>query len=334
MKKSFDNQDSNYPIVLLPKTIYKNLTEGYNKNLVAMLSSVIRPNLLALPPKPTEPESKSVESYESYKFEGLGDYIGVLVIQIIAIIALRKIDFLLFIPIGIVIFLVTGLLKIKKVTKYREDIIDKNKYDTLLADYKKKMKIWEDESKELRYENSQRMKSFEANFENEKIEFLKNAHQQILKPSLGSCRSTNSIKRGKSEIDFLEILISELKDLVKIDIQPLDRIYFPDFVLICPKTDLHIDIEIDEPYSLEGKMPIHYKGADITRNDYFLNYNWCIIRFSENQIVNQPLECIKTIKSIYSAILNMEKEFENFGLYNPVWTYEDAIVFAKKGLRN
>ena len=64
-----------------------------------------------------------------------------------------------------------------------------------------------------------------------------------------------------------------MKDDMKLDgfYQTLDEdiYYYPDFTFICDETRLHIDIEIDEPYSLPDKKPIHYVGIDEWQNESF-----------------------------------------------------------------
>jgi hypothetical protein len=107
--------------------------------------------------------------------------------------------------------------------------------------------------------------------------------------------------------------------------------YNPDFTLICPKTNLHIDIEIDEPYSFINKTPVHFFGCnDDERNDFFLKINWCIIRFTEKQVVENTLECIETIKSVYENIINMSIGYNNYLKSEPRWTYEESLIMQKK----
>ena len=96
-------------------------------------------------------------------------------------------------------------------------------------------------------------------------------------------------QRGASENNLFYALMKELPSYVKIDkvLGP----YSPDLVLSngcsCP-----IDIEIDEPYEFKTKKEIHYIGCgDEERNKFFIQNDWFVLRFSENQINNHLTEC-------------------------------------------
>lgn len=80
--------------------------------------------------------------------------------------------------------------------------------------------------------------------------------------------------------------------------------YVPDFVYIDPDCNLHIDIEIDEPYTYDTRQPLHYLNCtkDQQRNQAFLNWGWVIIRFSEAQIVQAPASCCKTIAGLVATL--------------------------------
>lgn len=65
---------------------------------------------------------------------------------------------------------------------------------------------------------------------------------------------------GKSEARFENYLKKHFGNniLKKVTVNfYADYPYTPDFVFIDPDTKLHIDIEIDEPYTFNGKKPIH-----------------------------------------------------------------------------
>lgn len=83
--------------------------------------------------------------------------------------------------------------------------------------------------------------------------------------------------------------------------------YQPDYILYYPKYNLCIDIEIDEPYAIGGKNPIHFN--DEKRNNFFLSKGWNIIRFAEEQICRYPDLCCKMIS-----------EFIRFSTGESIWT--------------
>lgn len=78
--------------------------------------------------------------------------------------------------------------------------------------------------------------------------------------------------------------------------------FYPDIAIIIE--NLYIDVEIDEPYTMDSKLPIHCVGSDDYRNYYFASNGWEIIRFSEQQIVEHTEKCIETIKNTIDYILN------------------------------
>lgn len=75
--------------------------------------------------------------------------------------------------------------------------------------------------------------------------------------------------------------------------------YEPDLAYIEAQKGIFIDVEVDEPYSGWERKPIHYKTnygtIDDKRNDYFTERGWTVIRFSEKQVKEQPLSCLKRI---------------------------------------
>lgn len=80
--------------------------------------------------------------------------------------------------------------------------------------------------------------------------------------------------------------------------------YVPDFVYIDPGSNLHIDIEVDEPYTHDTRQPLHFLSSekDNRRNQFFVDAGWVVIRFSERQVVKSPMSCCKTIASTIASI--------------------------------
>lgn len=76
--------------------------------------------------------------------------------------------------------------------------------------------------------------------------------------------------------------------------------YIPDYIIF--DENLCFDIEIDEPYTLKEKKAIHYIGCNNERDIFFTSNNWCVIRFSESQILSEPYECCKFIVDTYSKL--------------------------------
>jgi hypothetical protein len=102
--------------------------------------------------------------------------------------------------------------------------------------------------------------------------------------------------KGRSEAFFHRYLQKFFPKQVYTDLAlPVgNSYYYPDFAIISKEHNLYVDIEIDEPYNFRG-YPTHTKGADDRRNAYFVQCGWAVIRFTEEQIARQPLQCCKFI---------------------------------------
>lgn len=74
------------------------------------------------------------------------------------------------------------------------------------------------------------------------------------------------------------------------------RPYVSDFAYVNDEIGLVILIEIDEPYTIQNKEPIHLNDND--RNAFFLKLNWVVIRFSEEQILTHASECCNLISEL------------------------------------
>lgn len=118
--------------------------------------------------------------------------------------------------------------------------------------------------------------------------------------------------------------------------------YVPDFIF--KNDNLCIDIEIDEPYTLDFK-PIHCLNDknEIERNDYFNSKNWIVIRFSENQIATQPINCCLLIASViykYSGNIDyITKIIESNNIEEKLivekrWTSSTVSELVKNNHRN
>lgn len=110
--------------------------------------------------------------------------------------------------------------------------------------------------------------------------------------------------RGASEQSFCNKIVecglqSKFYDNLSLFYASLNYPYEPDLAYIDVNKGIFLDIEIDEPYAGWDRIPIHYKinecTIDDTRNEHFTERGWCVIRFSEKQIHNEPLSCLKKI---------------------------------------
>jgi len=82
--------------------------------------------------------------------------------------------------------------------------------------------------------------------------------------------------------------------------------YTPDFAYIDLDIQMYIDIELDEPYAVDG-TPIHFIGlrTELDRNNHFVNERgWIVIRFAEEQVARYPHSCCKKVATVISEITN------------------------------
>jgi hypothetical protein len=157
--------------------------------------------------------------------------------------------------------------------------------------------------------------------------------------------SQNSVTTGKSEY----ILYERLN--IKYDSKNLHfgncKLYgfFPDIAYIDHSNKIYLDIEIDEPYSLKTKEPLHYFhinkpgdgkvffDANEERDLAFVKYGWTVIRFSEEQVLKFPEECVNVIDYIICYWLQKKSSFD-FAL-SPLklqqrWNLDDSKLMTEK----
>jgi len=111
--------------------------------------------------------------------------------------------------------------------------------------------------------------------------------------------------------------------------------YYPDIAIAI--NNLYIDIEIDEPYSMDSRLPIHCIGSDDYRNTYVTSQGWEVIRFAESQIVEYPEKCLSTIIDVIKHIKQgmFGKPFIDYNekWITPQWNEESAMDMAKRNYR-
>jgi hypothetical protein len=115
--------------------------------------------------------------------------------------------------------------------------------------------------------------------------------------------------------------------------------YDPDFAYIDKKTGLHIDIEVDEPYSHKSGKPIHYQGKDDRRNEFFGSKGWVVIRFCEKQVVLSPKRCCKTVALVIAELTgdaSVLQPFANIPDLEPIpqWTQKESLIMARQEYRD
>lgn len=173
--------------------------------------------------------------------------------------------------------------------------------------------------------------------------------QQLALKRLEPVGKSNALV-GVSEKQFGEVLqrcfgsSAKLLQGIEFFVEPIknprrkkirDRTYAADFLLLY-RSGLGFDIEIDEPYALLNKYPTHCvdDDKDQQRNQFFVNGGWVVVRFTEEQVVKQPLSCCKVIASVIrdvtgdNLILEQLSQVSDLSPVKP-WTVEQAKSLAK-----
>ncbi|PKQ70370.1 PDDEXK family nuclease [Raineya orbicola] len=137
--------------------------------------------------------------------------------------------------------------------------------------------------------------------------------------------------KGKSEAYFQKYLQKYFPKQIYTDVALRigENFYFPDFALINRKHNLFVDIEIDEPYGFRGKS-IHTIGSDEPRNAFFVEKGWIVIRFAEEQVIREPLQCCGFIAQTLAKLVKDEnlneiaKNLPHLTLFPKMWNSREA----------
>jgi hypothetical protein len=147
--------------------------------------------------------------------------------------------------------------------------------------------------------------------------------QPLILPS----ESSGATRLGASELEFGSILKHYFgaRALSQQQFLPSghDRPYSADFVVVEPSTNLHIDLEIDEPFSFSGEQ-IHCVGMDDYRNKCFVDANWLVVRFAEEQVKSQPLRCLRVLANLIARYTNdttSQELFQDIERLTPIWQW-------------
>lgn len=193
--------------------------------------------------------------------------------------------------------------------------------------------------------------SFDSNFifdhflgesEHEKFPSLKVPRKEtpILVPQVDNIGSTIGVMEPVL-LAQLYNMCKEIKGIkvlknVKLPILNRNYSYRPDFCLYWERKKLYIDIEIDEPYDIVSHNPIHYKGnGDNLRDRYFIRNGWCVLRFAEQQIVDNIEGTINYVKRVLAWLTdeNGIKIHNNTLKEINRWSYEEATKMSSDNVR-
>lgn len=129
----------------------------------------------------------------------------------------------------------------------------------------------------------------------------------------------------------------ELLKEVSLPIRNRNYGYKPDIAIVWKSKGICIDVEIDEPYDILSRKPIHYTDedcGDYLRNAYFLQNGWYVIRVSEEQVINH-LDKVYNFVSQFIYAISQDERFKSIIDIKPVkrWTREEAKLMAERNSR-
>ncbi len=344
---NFPESSAAFPVVLIPDGIKEQLFFPSEGEILVYKPTLTKPVKPFEPILPSEPSKVKSVPYNKTVFNNNINYAETILMYCLIFLSLLLMIFVS--PAFIIMLIIMVLFAIKidnplfrTNTYYRKE----NKTD---QEYQYDLKKFEVEkngySEKLKKYNinceayTQQLHDYFSDLLYNGLAYLKEHRTKSLHALSFPERSSEKAKKGKSELFFLEHLLMHFPDgEIKANMSVGEFIppYYPDFVYSCSDTNLHIDIEIDEPYTLDEKEPIHFvDNRDSKRNLYFLDSNWVVIRFCEEQIVNFPEECCLFIKDLISFIKNPEdvKIIESNVPQIKCWSYEEALLKGYKNTR-
>jgi very-short-patch-repair endonuclease len=263
--------------------------------------------------KPNKPE---FTEKEPKKNNGFLFYILFVIIGVLIFIYLKSFIGLLFIFVGI--YLIFTNPEKKKYLKEKNDFENyKKSYESQLKKYYDEITLNEEDF--LKLKNKEKISSILRKFKYSiGTDYIKGlSHQFFLNHLIHHFGSKHNDSKGILEsLTYLNNYFTY---------KPTFRPYVSDFAYVNDEIGLVLLIEIDEPYTIQNKEPIHLNDND--RNSFFLELNWIIIRFSEEQILTNTNECCDFVSQIIlkfeepcdethfpHSLLSIER-WNNFNIY-------------------
>ena len=170
--------------------------------------------------------------------------------------------------------------------------------------------------------------------------------------SIYDFKINNDAEKGFSEAYFLNYLnqwfLSPWRIIEHCQFED-EQGYTPtaDFILINDDLKLAVDLEIDEPYSFKGSLPIHLVEDPkyIYRDKFFLKLGYIVIRFAEYQIAKHPDYCCFHIARVLNQFMDQDTKIAlpnsiNIEPLTPqewkvkTWTQRESQIMADNQIRD
>ena len=211
-----------------------------------------------------------------------------------------------------------------------------HKRSNLEKEYKSALLIYERNHVEYKTELANHLKKIEELNKDENVNAYRNElTRQYFKSSSEPDILQREVNRGKYEELFFNHLSRHFCSIIYNNLQLgyFEYAYVSDFTYCSVLQNIYIDIEIDEPYVMSTGEPIHFVGKDNSRDLYFNNQGWSVIRFSEKQVAKYPNKCCEQLEILinhlrHNSPLKIIVERDN------QWTKSDAEDYYSQKLRN
>ena len=353
---------ADFPIVKIPQRIQE-------------INNIFPPLPLAplAPSKPEAPKVPLQPTNQKYEGSGLGSFaaLPVFLFGVCCFVtgksAVHVVSGLMFFVLAVIILYKSSASNAKNSVSI--NLKKQEAYEISLREYDEQKRIFElkqqayavalkqHESDKLDF-NAMVEKLVESNpYKGKTIELRRSALREILAKSAAPIFSEKKYTSGVSENQFFyQMLVFFERTNITVLINHTaknesKRQYMPDFVISLEEENLNMIVEIDEPYVGKNGMPIHFANShDLQRDSWFLNRNWIVLRFAEEQIIKNPIACICHIVDIlrqntpFTGIINEsillstlfgpKPQFDEALVKIPQWTKEQAREMAAVRYRN
>lgn len=117
------------------------------------------------------------------------------------------------------------------------------------------------------------------------------------------------------------------------------KILYHDIMYLDYENNIFFVVKIDEPYDLvTGSIENVLNSSELnSQTKELLDHNFNIIRFSEEQIIKQPGECLNLVKEFIDVLQGSKSSIGidviKSVVSRPMWSKEDAEMLKLKGYR-
>jgi len=324
-----------YPEVFIPNVVAK----FCSSNPLPLLKEKVGNSSLPSPPKPPEP-----------LFINYSRYIRILLFWLAGLAVLLVSNYISGFYLMYLLLAIASETALAAIFVYREY----QQHQQRKVRYQKRLAVYCEQLVQYEYEKEKRQSQLKAQQSQLQSEQFQRYQEQILwrqqclrnllvnqviVPSDQKSAATEGISE-ESFYSHLKRYFPGVRQSV-VFTTPNSFNYTADFVIPHKLTGLAIDCEIDEPYVLNTGQPHHCQNnhKDYQRNQFFLENNWAVIRFSEWQALVMPDSCCKLIAFLIYQVTGDDSYWQMLLHYPDLelhkqWTPKEAERLAKAKFRH